>query len=174
MDLAKDTSLNSKVTQREFGQLVGISQPAVSDLLKREVLFENGTAAEWLKSYCSHLREQAAGRSGTGELDLVTERARLAKEQADRISLQNYVSRRELAPVILIEEVLAKAATKISGIFDAIPGMIRRRVASLTSEDIDMITAEIAKARNIIAAMSLGDLDDDGEDLIETTPVVEV
>jgi phage terminase Nu1 subunit (DNA packaging protein) len=139
--------------------LVGISQPAVSDLLKRQVIDEKGTAADWLKSYCQNLREQAAGRAGSdGSLDLVGERARLAKEQADRIALQNLVTRGELAPVTLIEEVLAKTASRISGIFDAIPGAIRRRMPSLGSDEIDLIADEIAKGRNIVAQLNLEDI----------------
>ncbi|MHB1360406.1 MAG: terminase small subunit [Rhodocyclaceae bacterium] len=90
--------------------------------------------------------------------DLVAERTRLAKEQADKMAMQNAVQRGELAPVALIEEVLTKAASKVAGILDAIPGMIRRRVPLLTADDIDRIAAEIAKARNRVAGMSLADL----------------
>jgi phage terminase Nu1 subunit (DNA packaging protein) len=75
--------------------------------------------------------------------------------------MQNAVTRAELAPVILIEEVLTKAASKISGVFDAIPGMVKRRVPNLRSEDIDLIAGEVAKARNIVAAMSLADINDE-------------
>lgn len=156
------SSLQSAITQKVFGEIVGISQPAVSDLIKRGVLTDGDTAKNWLVAYCSHLREQAAGRAGSdGSLDLVSERARLAKEQADKVAFQNAITRNRLAPVELLEEVLAKAAGRINGIFDAIPGMIKRRVPSLTSDDVDMIAAEIAKGRNIVASMSLNDLSDD-------------
>lgn len=156
------SSLQSSITQKVFGEIVGISQPAVSDLIKRGVLTDGDTAKNWLVAYCSHLREQAAGRAGSdGSLDLVSERARLAKEQADKVAFQNAITRNRLAPVELLEEVLAKAAGRINGIFDAIPGMIKRRVPSLTSDDVDMIAAEIAKGRNIVASMSLNDLSDD-------------
>lgn len=153
--------MQSIVTQKVFGEIVGISQPAVSDLIKRGVLTDGDNVKNWLVSYCSHLREQAAGRAGSdGSLDLVSERARLAKEQADKVAFQNAITRNQLAPVELLEEVLAKAAGRINGIFDAIPGMIKRRVPNLTSEDVDMIAAEIAKGRNIVASMSLNDLSD--------------
>jgi phage terminase Nu1 subunit (DNA packaging protein) len=72
--------------------------------------------------------------------------------------MQNAVTRGELAPVALLEEVLCKAASKTAGIFDAIPGMVRRRVPRLNADDIDLIAGEIAKARNIVAAMSLADV----------------
>lgn len=150
--------LEIDATQEAFGEMVGISQQTVSDLMARGVLVRDATSGEWLKSYCANLREMAAGRAASGGLDLATERARLAKEQADKVAMQNAVVRGELAPVVLIEEVLSKAASKVAGVFDAIPGMVRRRVPKLTSGDIDLIAGEIAKARNIVATMSLADV----------------
>ena len=111
-------------------------------------------------AYIRRLREQAAGRAAVGDLDLAGERAALAKAQRERIEMQNAVTRGELAPVVLIEEVLTKAASKTAGILDAIPGMIRRRVPLLTADDIGLIAGEVAKARNMVAAMSLADLSD--------------
>lgn len=152
---------SAPVTQQRFGEMVGISQPAVSDLLSRGVLMDGANAGDWLLSYCGNLREQAAGRAAAGDLDLATERAFLARAQRERIEMQNAVTRRELAPVILIEEVLAKAGSKVAGILDAIPGMIRRRVPTLSAAETDLIALEVARARNIAAAVSLDDLRDE-------------
>jgi phage terminase Nu1 subunit (DNA packaging protein) len=123
-------------------------------------------------AYIRRLREQAAGRAAVGDLDLAGERAALAKVQRERIEMQNAVTRGELAPVVLIEEVLTKAASKTAGILDAIPGMIRRRVPVLTADDIGLIAGEVAKARNMVAAMSLADLTDaaDSADVSTTGP----
>lgn len=114
-------------------------------------------------AYIRRLREQAAGRAAAGDLDLATERAMLAREQRVRLEMQNAVTRGELAPVALIEEVLTKAASKVAGVLDAIPGMVRRRVPLLTADDIELIAGEIAKARNTVAGMSLADLSEDDE-----------
>lgn len=157
-------NLTRKVTQAEFGQMVGISQPAVSHFVTRGVLSDGAPAGQWLQEYCNHLRETAAARLASGDLDLATERARLAKEQADRIAMENAVTRRELAPTEMLEEVLAKAGSRVGKILEAIPGMIRRRVPALTSADIEAIAREIAKARNIAAKMSLSDLRDDEDE----------
>lgn len=153
-----DLSVN--VTQKQFGELVGISQPAVSDLLLRGVIADSASVGDWLIDYCRHLREQAAGRAAAGDLDLAAERAALAKAQREKIEMQNAVTRNELAPVVLLEEVLAGAASKIAGILDAIPGMIRRRVPQLNADDIMLIAAEIAKARNTIAGLSIKDIEE--------------
>lgn len=151
------------VTQQQFATMVDITQQRVSDLIERGVLPAGGTVGEWLTAYCSHLREQAAGRAATGGLDLATERAALAKASREKIEMQNAVTRGELAPVIVIEQVLTKAASRVAGVFDAIPGMIRRRVPHLPREAIDLIAGEIAKGRNIAASMSLADLNDTAE-----------
>lgn len=148
------------MTQATFGALVGISQQAVGKLVGRGVLDTAAPGGQVLLAYCSHLREQAAGRAGDGEgeLDLVTERAGLAKAQRERIEMQNAVTRGELAPVALIEEVLSKAGSRIAGILDSIPGAVRRRVPSLSADEVGRIAGEIARVRNIAAAVSLADL----------------
>lgn len=121
--------------------------------------------------YIRRLREQAAGRAAAGDLDLAGERARLAKEQADRVAMQNAVTRGELAPVQLIEEVLAKAGSRAAKILDTIPGTIRRREPSLSADTIATIAKDIAKVRNIAATVSLADLrEDDQADGADDSP----
>jgi len=155
------------MTQARFGSLVGVSQQAIGKLVEKGVIDSSMSGQAMLHAYCSHLRETAAGRQATDgdlDLDLVTERALLAREQRVRLAMQNGVTRKELAPVVLIEEVLAKAGSRIGGIFDAIPGAVKRRVPSLSSEEIGNIEKEIVKARNIVAAISLDDLREPDED----------
>jgi len=149
------------MTQAAFGALVGVSQQAIGNLVGRGILDTSVPGLQLLQTYCSHLREQAAGRAAGGDLDLATERAGLAKEQRERIAMQNAVTRGELAPVALLEEVLSKAGSKIAGTLDAIPGAVKRRVPSLSSDEIKNIATEIARVRNIVASMSLADLRED-------------
>lgn len=149
-------------SQAELGRLLGISQPSVSALFARGVLSAEMTVHQCLLACFNHYREMAAGRSG-GDLNLAEERAALAKAQRERIELQNAVTRGELAPVSAIEEVLAKAGAKVAGILDAIPGMLRRRSELLTAADLELVAQEVAKARNIAAAVTLADLVDEPE-----------
>jgi len=150
------------LSQQDIANHLDMSQQAVSALLEQlGIDWKVADLSEIRIAYIRRLREAAAGRGGEGAVgELAAERARLAREQADKISMQNAVTRGELAPVALIEEVLTKAASKVAGVLDAIPGMIRRRVPLLTADDIDLIAGEVAKARNTVAAMSLADLDD--------------
>ncbi len=160
--------LNYHPTQTEFAVIVGISQPAVSGLLARGIIREGGTVGEWVEQYCDHLREQAAGRAASGDLDLAVERARLAKEQADKVAMHNAVTRGELAPVAAMEAVIATVGTRVGKILDTIPGLVRRRVPGVGSDVIDHIASDIAKCRNMAAAMTLASLEqEDGNESAE-------
>lgn len=156
------------LTQQQLADLLGLTQQAISQIENDGVADRDMDLASWLRSYTRHLREIAAGRAAAGGLDLATERARLAKEQADKIAMQNAQARRELAPVVLITEVLAKAGTRVAGILEAIPGQVKRRLPDLPATEIEAIQREIAKARNVCAAIRLEDLDD--EPLDSDTP----
>lgn len=157
-DLLDD--VDRTVTQAAFAELVSISQPAVSELISRGTLTRGASLRRWLVEYCENLREQAAGRASTGDLDLIQERAALAREQRIKIAMVNQQMQKELAPVSVLEQVLAKVGRQIATKLEAIPVQIKRRTTTLSAEDIDLITEEITKARNIAAAIKLEDLND--------------
>ncbi len=61
-------ALGRPVTQEEFGQMVGISQQAVSSLCSRGVLLPGQSAREWILRYVLHLQHQIIARyAGRGE-----------------------------------------------------------------------------------------------------------
>jgi phage terminase Nu1 subunit (DNA packaging protein) len=92
-------NLDLPTNQIRFAELVGITQPRVSQLVAADVLTKGATLGEWLKAYCHWLREQAAGRASEGgELNIVQERARLAKEQADIAHIKRLELQRKLIP----------------------------------------------------------------------------
>lgn len=149
--------------QGQFGELVGISQQAVSTLVQRGILPDGASADEWLLAYCDNLREVAAGRGGDAQSELTAERARLAREQADRIAMQNAERRGELAPANGIEQVLARVGARVGRLLETIPGELRRRLPDMTAEDADAVTRIVNKARNLAAGMSLVSLFDEDE-----------
>lgn len=164
--------LNGKVKQKDFGELVGISQPAVSDLVARGILDSDGVCGDWVLSYCDHLREVAAGRATEGGIALATERALLAREQRIKIEMQNAVTRKELAPAALLTDILSRVGVRCSRILEALPGKLRRLNDKLTAADLRVIETEIAQCRNQCAAISLEDLDKedffaDGDEAID-------
>ena len=132
------------------------------------MLTDGSTAGQWLREYCGNLREVAAGRLASGDINLATERALLAREQRDKIAMQNAVSRGELAPRALLTQVLAAAAPKMCGLLESIVPSLRKR-SGYGAEDLDFVARTIADARNAIADLRLPDLiadtDDDDVDL---------
>lgn len=147
--------LDRTITQAQFAELVGVTQQAISALVGRGVLNAGDTAGQWLLHYCENLREQAAGRASMGDLDLVQERARLAKEQADKVAMANQIERKELAPVTVLEMIIAKVGRQIAATLEAIPVQLKRSSKTISAEDLQLITAEIVKARNLAASMEL-------------------
>jgi phage terminase Nu1 subunit (DNA packaging protein) len=147
-------------TQQVIAEHLDLSQQDVSNWMERLRIDWRVTSLDDIRiAYIRSLRETAAGRASNGEIGLATERARLAREQADRIAMQNAITRRELAPVHLIEQVLTRAGVQVATILDGIPGAIKRRVASLSAQEVTYIEREIAQARNVAAAISLADLE---------------
>lgn len=92
-------------------------------------------------------------------LDLDEQRARLAKEQTETAALKNAQTRREVAPINLIEWMLGQTCSQISAILESLPLKIKRRVAKLTASDIEFIRREVIKAQNVAAKITV-DLDD--------------
>jgi len=149
------TDLNVVCGQAEFGELVGVSQQAVSLLMVRGILKAGDPQRTWLLAYCAHLRETAAGRDPDGQLS--TERARLARENADKVAMQNALSRKELAPVAYLEIVLGDVARQISQHLDAMVPQIRRRLPDLPPSVLAQITAEVTVCRELCACVTLAD-----------------
>lgn len=148
------------VTQEQFAALVGITRQAVGSLLTRGILTRDDTLADWLLAYCSNLRENAAGRAANGELNLAAERARLAKEQANRVARENAIAERKVAPIAVIEFVLAQVSRQLVGILESIPVQLKRH-ADLPREALELITVEInaARARAANIELKLDELD---------------
>lgn len=138
------------ISQAEFAELVGLSEARVSQLLSEGVMARGETAAQWLIAYCERLRDQAAGRAGTeiGGLDLVQERAALAREQREGQAIKNAVARKEFAPVGLLADVLGMASSAVVDRFDQLEGQLRKACPDLPDEAKTTVQQVIAAARN--------------------------
>ena len=153
--------LSKPWTQAQFGDLVGIGQPAVSDLLSRGVLNTGATAAEWLTAYCGHLREMAAGRGMDGEL--AYQRAEAARVSRERNEIKLALERNTFAPVALLEQVLATVGRKIAGVLEPLPGRLSKMCPALTPDDVVLIQRELATACDVAAMAALSVLDEPEE-----------
>ncbi len=130
--------------------MVGVTQPAISAMVTEGKLPAAGTLGEVLQAYCQRLRLQAAGRMGdeVGGLDLVQERAALAREQREGQAIKNAVARKEFAPVGLLADVLGMAASAVVDRFDQLEGQLRKACPDLPDEAKVTVQTVIAAARN--------------------------
>ncbi len=141
--------LDQVISQAEFAQIIGVSEARVSQMVSEGVIAKGDTAANWLTAYCERLRDQAAGRLGeTYGLDLVQERAALAREQREGQAIKNAVARREFAPVGLLADVLGQAASAVVGRIDQLEGTLRKACPDLPDEAKTAVMQVIASARN--------------------------
>ena len=143
-------ALQQVITQAEFAQVIGVSEAKVSQLLADGIIPRGETAAGWLRAYVDRLREQAAGRAGSesGGLDLVQERAALAREQRISVALKNAVAKGEYAPIGLLADVLGAASAAVVDRFEQLEGALRKACPDLQDEARTVIQATIASARN--------------------------
>lgn len=165
--------LSKPATQAQIALLIGVTQPTVSVLMSEGKIPASGTAGELVLAYCRRLRDQAAGRLGgeLGGLDLVQERAALAREQRMGIEIKNAVLRSDYAPVALLAEVLAIASQSIVERFEQLPGMLKKACPDLPDAAREQVMAVLAGARNewvratseLIANRLAPDLDEAGD-----------
>lgn len=141
--------LDAPISQAEFAQVVGISEARVSTLVSDGVLVKGQNAHTWLLGYCERLRDQAAGRAGEGYgLDLVQERAALARSQREAQDLKNAVARGEYAPIGLLSDVLGEAASAVVDRMDQVEGQLRKACPDLPEDARQVILRVLADARN--------------------------
>ncbi len=155
-------NLDAPCTQAAFGELIGVGQPAVSDMVARQVLRPSDTARQWLLAYCAHMREQAAGRGADGELAF--QRSELARVSRERAEIKLAKERGEYAEVALIEQVLATVGRGIVGALEPLHVTLHRQCPALTPEDLKLIQTEVARACDLAASASLALLDVPDED----------
>lgn len=140
--------LDAPISQAEFAQIVGISEARVSTLISEGVLVKGDSAHGWLLGYCERLRDMAAGRASVGGLDLVQERAALARSQREAQDLKNAVARGEYAPIGLLADVLGQAASAVVDRMDQVEGDLRKACPDLPEDARVVVLRTLANARN--------------------------
>ena len=142
--------LQTRPKQADFASVIGVSQQNVSALMADGKLPTGGTWAELLIAYCHRLREVAAGRmSGElGGLDLVQERAGLAKAQREAQELKNAVARGEYAPIGILADVLGLASSAIVDRMDQFEGQVRKACPDLPQDVLLIVLRIMDYARN--------------------------
>lgn len=146
--------LDQPATQDQFGQLVGISQQAVSALVGRGVLTEGASFRAWLLEYTGNLRAKASGN--LRDKRLVAARVEEADASARLKHLQFSDRVSQLVEVAGIEPTLrdwaAFAQRQVILAAAEINARLRERYASLGIEPA-LVDDAIASALRDIAAI---------------------
>ena len=149
-----------KLTQQAVADHLDLDRASVARLLPKLGIDPKATTLDAVRvAYIRWLRDKASGRTAKyGELDLVAERARHAAAQSTRVELQNAVTKRELAPVELLERALASVSRQLAAILEAVPGRVRQRLGTgISNRALVVFTEEINAARIAAANIKLAD-----------------
>lgn len=140
---------DAPATQSLVGGIVGVTQQAISAMMLEGKLPQSGTVGELVLAYCDRLREQAAGRMGEdGGLDLVQERAALARSQRISQDMKNDIARGDYAPIGMLADVLGMASSAVVDRFDQLEGALRKACPTLPDDAKATVMQVIASARN--------------------------
>jgi len=148
-------NLKKKAKQMEFATFLEVNQSTVSKAIAAGILTKGATAEQWIREWFSHLEEIAAGRQSANgnSLDLVAERARLAKMQADKIQADLDEKFGELVPIEAIVVGLASTFSILKSRLFGLPnylvsrGYIEKTTFSKVMEEIRGFLIELSQVR---------------------------
>lgn len=83
------------------------------------------------------------------------EKILLVREQRIGQELKNAQTRRELAPVAMIEWALGKVGGQISALLESIPLRVKKMVPRLQASEIELIKREVVKAQNLASRVTV-------------------
>jgi len=133
------------VTQAVAAKHIDLSSRLYADLLARGVLPRMATLDQVRIAYIRYLR-QRHGPPTAEALDLTAEKARLAKEQADSMTLKNAILRGEMLNAAEVERSWSEQLRNIRARMMAVPSRIRQRLGHLTPADALIIDREVRDA----------------------------
>ncbi len=126
-------------TQSEIAIHLDLSTRSVADLASKGILPPaigkgNLDLEACRVAYIRHLRGRAAGRqNGAPGLDLMTERARLAAEQANHYEMKNQMAKGELLDAGQVRLAVCSAFTRVRDKLLSLPGRLAAPLARLTA-----------------------------------------
>ncbi|KAA0572223.1 hypothetical protein FZ983_32145 [Azospirillum sp. B21] len=158
--------------QAEVAEHLDITDRTVRDLKKRGIFNADARSQMDLDAcrvaYIRHLRERAAGRASDDAeaegLDLVAEKARLAKEQADNYAMRNAEKRGELVPIADYTAAVVSVIEMVKAKLNRIPAKVAKgdsRLKDRIATELEDALDELSTAR---IAEEMGGGDEDEED----------
>jgi phage terminase Nu1 subunit (DNA packaging protein) len=160
LPLGKDEPSVHHIGGSDLCDLLGISPAMLTELKKRGIAVHYSRDAydlvKTVRGYVTHLRGTASGRGGEEHVtSLTTERARLAKEQADAQALKNAKLRGDLVDASEVERTWSDVLRQVRARILAVPARLR---ADLPDLDAQSVQAFDRALRDTL--MELGNADD--------------
>lgn len=147
-------------TEAEVAEHLDLSDRSVRELKSKRVFHSVGRGgydlADCRTAYIRQLREKAAGRGAdAGSRTLSDERARFAKEQADRVALQNALARNELASLPDMTLAVLTVIELVKARLLRLPAIVAKNDAKLR-ERIDVALADALEELSLTRVEEIG------------------
>lgn len=153
----------------DLAALWGVSSRAVREWLSDTRPAQTGTGRRGSPNLYT-VPQVAALRYGVGgtgvtdqRLDLEQERARQAHETANKLALENALTRGEVAPIDHFETEIEQYTRQLAALLDGIGPNLRRLLPHLSDADHHRIEQHIADERNRFSAGLAGDQGTDAD-----------
>jgi len=126
--------LSEKVSEKNLVLITGLSQGRINQMKSNETWHLDMSLKEASHAIVKWLGRRAAGLVSEGGLDLVQERAKLAKENRETASLKNAELRVELVRSDEIRRTLFSAARSVRNSFQIIADRVSIPIAGMTDQ----------------------------------------
>ena len=87
-----------------------------------------------VRGYIRYLRDRSVGRDGVVIPDIASERARLTREQADRVAMENAKARGDLIPGLLVQKSIERVFAAFKARIEAVPRKAVPRLKGATKD----------------------------------------
>ncbi|WP_274626563.1 hypothetical protein [Arvimicrobium flavum] len=129
----------------QLAGLLGVTERRVNQLATEGITVRSSPgkydAAASVQNYIAHVSARAEAKSAATTLE--TERARLAKEQADGQALKNQITRREVVPAAEVERAWVDLANQLRSGVLALPSRILQAIPHLQPDELAEIDREV-------------------------------
>lgn len=147
------------LSKSAFARLVNLSPGRVSQMIKQGMPVELDGKIDiargkvWMQENIDPRRSaaQPQGKLSFERPSTVSERDRLAREQADNMALKNAALRRELVPSAEVEQRWSEVARRIRSKILSVPSRVRQQCPHFTQHDVGAIDGELRAALEELA-----------------------
>lgn len=148
------------VDELTLAKLFDCSDRNIRDLAKRNLVVKVGPGrydlGKSVQSYVKHLRGMAAGHK-SGDDDLVAERARLTRRQAEEIEMRLALKRGEAIEIDQVAPALERIVRSVQLSLLAVSAKAAGKMPHLTRQDIAQFDALVRDALAEASAEKLGE-----------------